>query len=248
VPATIRSTRWETIQSLHAELDRQVAEAGCIADAAQRFAAAFAGSFDTVALARVFVVLPLRTLPAAERAAAEAVAKATARTLAETTPVLALVGTAGNEAAWNDRTQSHGHRAIPLVDAELVQGAPMIAELLASLRVELAQIGRDAPAELRTLTGGLNARFYVPDARTTLDRQGRHIIAARDFVDRYEIETVFGMGGRYASGALVAAILFTTETLEAREVDRFPSFISTFKMATAEHAAADRWFSRPSAA
>jgi hypothetical protein len=240
--ATIRTTTWNEIQTLHAAIDRSVGEATNMTDAAQAFAAAFASAFETVVLARVFFVLPMSALSAPERAAAHAAAKATGRTVADATPVLVLAGTAGREPAWNDRTRSQNHRAIPLVDPELVHGAPMIAELLASLSVELVGISRDAPAQLRALSGGLNARFYVPNARTTLDRHGRHVIAARDFVDRYAIETVFGMGGRYAGGALVAAIVFTTEPLAARDVDLFPSFIGTFKITTAALAETEHWF------
>jgi hypothetical protein len=242
VTTSISSASWNEIQQLHARIDQQIASASNVADAAQRFAAAFSTSFESVALARVFFVLPLRVLPAAERAAAEAMAAANGRAVVDATSTLVLAGTAGREAAWNDRTHSVGHRAIPLVDRELVDGAPMIAELLASLRVELATISSDVPAQLRTLAGGLNARFYVPDARTTVDARGRHVIAAREFVDRYAIASVFGMGGRYASGALVAAIVFTTETLSASEVDRFPSFIGTFKLATTALAGDAKWF------
>jgi len=50
------------------------------------------------------------------------------------------------------------------------------------------------------------------------------------------------MGGRYAGGALVAAIVFTTEPLAARDVDLFPSFIGTFKITTAALAETEHWF------
>ena len=43
---------------------------------------------------------------------------------------------------------------------------------------------------------------------------------------------MFGMGGAYLDGKIVVAIMFTRETLAELYVDRFPSFIGTFKLAT----------------
>jgi hypothetical protein len=230
--STVRSSTWEEIQELRKRLERAIAQAPTIEAAAQHFATGFAAAFETVALARMFLVVPAHQLPTRERTWAERFAQAANRRVAETTPVLALVGTAGIEPAWNDRRRSVGHCAIPLIDKELIEGAPMIAELLASLRIELVGLSTDAPAQLRSLPGGLNARFFVPDARTTVDASGRHVIAARDFVSQYEIASVFGMGGVYVGGELAVAIIFTREVLSAIEVDRFPTFISAFKMTT----------------
>ncbi|HEY0189519.1 MAG TPA: hypothetical protein VGC42_00260, partial [Kofleriaceae bacterium] len=57
---------------------------------------------------------------------------------------------------------------------------------------------------------------------------------ARDFVARYQIRSVFGMGGTYIDGRMAIFVAFTREALTPGVVDRFTSFISTFKMATAE--------------
>src|SRR5512133_2295574 len=50
---------------------------------------------------------------------------------------LVLLGTAGEEAAWNSRHQSQAHRAIPLASAESVRAAPMIARLIEDLGLDL---------------------------------------------------------------------------------------------------------------
>jgi hypothetical protein len=163
--------------------------------------------------------------------------------LARTLPTVVLarvfLGTAGVEPAWCDRRLSTGHRAIPLLNRTFVQNAPMIAKLLADLEVDLAGLDNGSPIVTRRMLGGLNNMFFVPDAQAP-ERDGRHVIAARDFVRVRGIRTVFGMGGAYVDGTLVVAIAFTTELVDRAAVDRFPSLIGNFKMATTSLLAADR--------
>jgi len=234
MPTPIRDATWAQIEALRDGLTRDLPATRTLATAAQLFVERLVGGFASVALARVFHVTALRRLPSDVQADAAAFASSAGRTvpLDASTPVLTLMGTAGDEPAWNDRTRSEGHRAIPLVDKRLVDGAPMIAALLAGLDVELAPLEVNGPIQLRFLSGGINARFYVPDARTTKDARGRLIIANEPFVANHGIRTVFGMGGAFLDGSLIASILFTREELSAAEVDRFPSFIGTFKIAT----------------
>jgi hypothetical protein len=82
------------------------------------------------------------------------------------------------------------------------------------------------------MLGGLNKTFFVPDAREALDARARHVIGAQDFVERYDIRSVFGMGGASVNGVLAIAIAFTTESLDEPTVNRFPSLIGSFKIAT----------------
>jgi len=195
-----------------------------VAAAAQGFASLLVDTFATIALARLFLVVPCRQLPAAERALV-------APELSPATPTLALLGTAGREAAWNDRTRSVGHRAIPLVDRETVHGAPMIAKLLGDLEVNLASLAGGGPIATRLMIGGRNGMFYVPEARTTRDELGRPIIDPA-FASQHAIESVFGMGGAYLDGTLAIAILFCTEHVDRGLADRYSSFIGAFKIAT----------------
>lgn len=225
---------WDRIQALRSEIDEAVKATTTLADAGQCFASAFAKSFETIVLARLFLVAPLDSLPTDLQSVARAFAAAAGKSVDSKTPVLTLLGTAGARQEWNHRSHSVGHRAIPLVDDQLVDSAPMIAALLASFDVDVAELRAVSPIQLRNLAGGLNARFYVPDARDAKDAKGRQIITARDFVAANEIRTVFGMGGRYINGMLAVAILFTRELLDMSAVDRFASFISSFKLATAD--------------
>jgi hypothetical protein len=196
------------------------------------FASAFTSHFESVVLCRVFAVLGLDELPAAERDAAAAFPGAKAA-LAPKTRVLSLIATRGRKPSWNDRKQSQGHRAVPLVDRSFVQGAPMIAKLLSDLEVDLASLDEGKPIATRRMLGGTNMTFYVPDAPGARDALGRPIIPARDFVSDFGIRTVFGMGGAYAGGQLVVSIVFTSEAVERTTADRFPNLIGSFKMNTA---------------
>jgi len=241
---TIHEASWDYIQDMRGRIEPQLAAASTVAQAAQDFVDELARSFSSIVLARVFTVLPLRQLPAAERAWAErfAVLASRAVPLDPSTPVLTLLGTSGAKPAWCKRETSIGHLAIPLVDAQLVDGAPMIAELLSSLQVDIhKRPGGGGGVELRRLAGGRDGRFYVADAQSSLDARGRKIIAAEEFVAKHSIRTVFGMGGAYLGGEIVAAIVFTNETLTPTEADRFPSLIGTFKLGTAKLATTHTW-------
>lgn len=242
---TFAEATWDEVQRLRAEIDERVRDAPDVCTAAQRFVDVLAQTFSTLALARVFIVTPFQTLPPGEQALATQFAVTAGRTaaLAPNTPVLALVGSAGALPAWSARETSSGHRAIPFTDRQLVEGAPMIAALLASLRVDVEN-AETSGVQLRFLAGGLNARFYVPDARTAVDSRGRLIIAAQDFVQAHGIRSVFGMGGAYVGRQLAVAVMFTRELLGEAHVDRFPAFISSFKLETSPLMTQGRLFPR----
>lgn len=230
---TIGGASWETIEALRERLGHSLPLEPTLVAASQAFVHELVATFPTIVLARVFVVTHMSTLPGPERD----IATDTARTLAlgdalsESTPILALLGSAGQESSWNSRETSYGHRSVPLAGT-LVESTPMIAALLSSLDVDLGAFRADPGVQIRAMTGNLNKRFFVPDARTATDAQGRHIIAAQDFVARYGVRTVFGMGGGFVNGMLTVVMLFTSELLQAGEVDRLASFIGTFKMGT----------------
>lgn len=217
---------WPGIELLRKECSQNTASS--LQAASQAFAGLFADKFESVVLARVFAVLPLQRLPAREQEFARAFVKDDPR-LTPATRVLTLMGTRGVESAWNARATSAGHLAIPLLDQRFVQGAPMIAKLLSDLDVDLKTLDDGRPIATRQMLGGRNGTFFVPDAQ---DAAGRAIIPATHFVTTHQVRTVFGMGGAYVDGALIAAILFTRELLDRTSVDRFPSLISNFKMAT----------------
>jgi two-component system NtrC family sensor kinase len=225
----LRDATWAEVNAVRDRVMTRNAES--VESAAQGFVEDLVQSFSSIVLARIFLVLPLSQLPSAEQAYATRVAERH-HGLTASTKVLGLLGTAGEESAWCDRSRSAGHLAIPLLDRTFVQGAPMIAKLLADLEVNLSSLDVGGPLVTRAMLGGLNKAFFVADALAAHDRSERLIIGAQDFVLRYGVRSVFGMGGAYVNGVLAIAIAFTSELLDEPTVNRFPSLIGNFKMAT----------------
>jgi hypothetical protein len=228
--AGLSEASWSDIEAMRAQL--AAGKPQSLQEAAEQFTALFATRFSTVVLARVFVVVPFDQLPPHDGACARAIAGRNPRLIAKT-PVLSLLGTHGRRPEWNDRNRSVRHLAIPLLDRDSVQAAPMIARLLVELEVDLEGLESSGPIKTRMMVGGRNAMFYVPDARTTRDAHGRLIIQ-QDFATKHGVESVFGMGGSYLDGALVLAIVFCAERIDRAVADRYGSFINTFKLATLE--------------
>ena len=231
--STFKLATFDDVEVLRASIASACAASEDIESAADNVAHQLFRASSSCVLARIFLVLPLKRLPPAERTWVDIFAKAIGRNadLAPTTPVLSLLGTAGTDYAWNDRAYSVGHRAIPLLDKSFVHAAPMIAAALSSFNVDVG-VTNDGEIALRTTAGGLNTRFFVGNAQTTVDKEGRFVIAARDFVVKHGIQTVFGMAGSYVGGELAIAIVFTRELMNEQDVDRYTSLISTFKMET----------------
>lgn len=154
------------------------------------------------ALVRFFKTHPYRDLPEELRQVVRSAAPA-----ASVNPdlrCLTLIATRGEEPAWNSRTASRGHRAIPLVSVEMVQQAPMIAQLITQLGLPIANVVRPSRELLLDQDQTAHNVFYVPRALGS-----PYIVAQKDFVIRYGIESVLGFGGLLASGDLFAAIMFS---------------------------------------
>ncbi|HEX8616627.1 MAG TPA: hypothetical protein VF911_03480, partial [Thermoanaerobaculia bacterium] len=117
---------------------------------------------------------------------------------------LTLIATRGDQPDWNSRLTSRGHRAIPLISVEMVQQAPMIAQLITQLGLPIANVVRPSRALLLDQEQTTHNVFYVSRALGS-----SHIVAQEEFVVRYGIQSVLGFGGLLASGDLFAVILFS---------------------------------------
>jgi len=166
------------------------------------------------ALVRFFKTHLYRDLPADLRAVVLAAAPEAA-TDADLR-CLTLLATRGDEPDWNSRSTSRGHRAIPLVSVEMVQQAPMIAQLITQLGVPIANVVRPSRALLLDQEQTAHNVFYVPRALGS-----PHIVAQEDFVVRHGIESVLGFGGLLASGDLFATIMFSRVAISPEVADQF---------------------------
>ncbi|HET7435326.1 MAG TPA: hypothetical protein VFN10_11520 [Thermoanaerobaculia bacterium] len=166
------------------------------------------------ALVRFFKTHPYADLPEDLRSVVRAAAPEAAAL--PDLRCLTLISTRGDEPEWNSRTTSHGHRAIPLVSVEMVQQAPMIAQLITQLGLPIANVVRPSRALMLDQEQKAHNVFYVARALGS-----PHIVAQEQFVVRYGIESVLGFGGLLASGDLFAAIMFSKVAIPPDVADQF---------------------------
>lgn len=139
---------------------------------------------------------------------------------------LVLLATAGEEPEWNDRRRSRGHQAIPLPSARIVEQAPMIAQLVREMGLDLDEVVAPRKDLLHGLAGKTYNVFYVPRA------EGSPYIPAQDgFVRRYGIRSVLGCGGILISGELFSLILFSRVPVPPESADRFRNIALDLKLA-----------------
>ena len=128
---------------------------------------------------------------------------------------LTLLATAGDEPAWNDRRYSTGHRAIPLVSVQMVEGAPMIAALIRQFGLDIDAVV-SPPQMVDSLAGKTYNVFHVPEARGS-----DAIPAQEDFVVPYGVRSALGFGGMLRTGDLFAVIMFTKVPITEATAGRF---------------------------
>jgi len=132
------------------------------------------------------------------------------------TRCLVLIGTTGDLAEWRQRELSRGHRCIPLVSEKMVASAPMIARLIQQLGISITDVIRPDPALLLERTETTSNVFYVPHALGS-----PYIVAQKEFVERYRIQSVIGFGGMLSATDLLATILFTKVPITPDVADLF---------------------------
>lgn len=199
---------------------RRVAEgAGSLEDAAQRFCNYYYDHLvdgdgnRACALVRCYVTHPFGLLPGELQQFARAAAGAP---VARDTRCLTLAGTAGLEPEWNSRTNSRDHQTIPLVSPEMVENAPMIAQLIRAFGLNVSDVTGGGRSIVNDLDGKSYGVFYVPEARGS-----SYIPAQEEFIERYAIRSVVGSGGALASGELFAIVLFSRVVISPDAAERF---------------------------
>jgi len=129
---------------------------------------------------------------------------------------LTLIATVGDESAWNDRHRSASHQAIPLPSPQIVERAPMIAQLIKEFGLDLSDIVHTTPGVMRGTARKTYGVFHVERALGS-----PYIPAQSQFVEAYGIQSVLGFGGSLEGGDLFAVILFSRAPVSADAADRF---------------------------
>lgn len=229
-----------------ARIGAAISSIGSHEAAAQKFTSMlYEGFRESIVLVRSFLSIRYENLPEDVRGFVDtlAAAKGVANQVDGATLVLTLLGTSGAKPEWNDRRRSAGHVGIPLVSAAFIDAIPMMSRLLKQLGLGLEWIdSRDSDLVMRT-TGRMSGTFFVPDATTEVDHQGRNIIAAQDFVSAEGVETVFGFGGGYlGTDNFCVTIIFLREAIDKTKAEQFAGMMAFFKADTVDVVKAKKLF------
>jgi serine phosphatase RsbU (regulator of sigma subunit) len=152
------------------------------------------------ALVRMYGTAALSALPPGD----QDFVRASSGALPPETTCLALLGTAGALPEWRDRTESAGHRVIPLIDAKQVQRLPMVAALLTQLGIDVEALLASRQDVVLPAQDDRYRVFHVADAVRS------PVIPAQDFVREHGIASALGFGGALPSGEIYAVVLFST--------------------------------------
>jgi hypothetical protein len=189
------------------------------------------GSEPACVLVRCFQTAPFAQLPVEYQYAAE-------ESLAQTASdpelrCLALLATVGERQVWNDVATSVNHQSIPLPSMEVVRRAPMISRLLEQIGVPedwlaaTVEVGRLGASTMRVeeTSGHFNV-FHIEEAEGS-----PYIPAQAEFVQRYGVRSVVGVGGLLPDGELFVVILFTRVAVSRELAEMFRTLAESVRLA-----------------
>ena len=136
--------------------------------------------------------------------------------LSPETRCLTLLATAGQRPEWCDPRQSVGHQAIPLPSVNIVEQAPMIAQLIREMGMDIRDVVSPDPAVIPERERRTYDVFHVENAIGS-----PFIPVQAEFVKKYGIRSVVGFGGMLADGELFAVIVFASGHIPPGSAARF---------------------------
>lgn len=145
--------------------------------------------------------------------------------LHDDTRCLTLLATAGERPEWNHRSSSAGHKAIPLISEEAVRQAPMVAQFIQQIGLDIQQVIRVDDSIILDLERQNYNVFHVPEAA------GSAFVPAQDFVVAHGIRSVLGFGGLFPSGDLFAIIIFSRAYIPRETAEMFRTLALSVKLA-----------------
>lgn len=137
---------------------------------------------------------------------------------------LTLLASAGERPEWQSRHRSKGHKAVPLHSEQMVEQAPMIAQLIKQFGLDVQQVIGGGPEIVADAKGKTYNIFYVEDAAGS-----PYIPAQEEFVLSFGVRSVVGFGGLLRSGDLFAVIIFARVHIPPESAERFKSIALDIK-------------------
>src|SRR5688500_20406728 len=101
-----------------------------------------------------------------------------------------LLSPTGGDAQCNYRPRSQGHRAIPLASVRMVHRAPMIAQLIEQMGMDVEHLLQTDATIVPDAEGRTYNIFYVESAAGS-----PYIPAQADFVVPFGVRSVVGFAG-----------------------------------------------------
>jgi hypothetical protein len=227
----IEQASLNVVTDLWYDVEAQIVVAGSLEEGAQALTRALYDHFEeSIVLARVFATIQFGDLPTENVTFVRRMAGA-AGALAELkdkTPILSLIGSFGLEESWRDRRNSKGHLGIPIVSSPFIQEIPMMSRLLKELGVPVGWVDSHDTEMIVSAIGNTTGLFFVENAETGKDTDGRHIIAEQGFVSDYGVKSVFGVGGGYPTGEITFIVVFCKSQFPRAVAERFLSLAAYF--------------------
>ncbi|MCK5100354.1 MAG: hypothetical protein KAR45_19755 [Desulfobacteraceae bacterium] len=234
--STINDFTQENFIQLHTKIGEQSKKLSTIEQAAQGYMDLLYNSLsESIVLCRFFLTIRFNDLPRENKKFVKNLAesKDVSGMINNDTLILSLLGSRGENSHWNQRQNSQGHVGIPLVSSKFIDKIPMMSRLLKELGVGIDWIdNKDTEIVIRS-TGSMGGVFYVGDARITTDSRNRLIISEQDFVEDYDIKSVFGIGGGYLGAPIFfTTIIFLRDYILREQANKFMLQSNKFKTAT----------------
>lgn len=144
-----------------------------------------------LALVRIFRLTDVDDLPQRVRALVSA----------DEREVMALTGTWGIEEAWQHRSRSEGHQAVPISAIAIPDKIPMFQSVLAQLGIDIEHFYRTQEL-IAVGDRPYQGTFFIPDATVPA------IPAQEGFVRPYDIQSLVGFGGFMGSEGTIMYLLY----------------------------------------
>jgi two-component system NtrC family sensor kinase len=137
---------------------------------------------------------------------------------------LVLLGTEGVEPDWCDRRQSRHHQVIPLAGGAMPATFPMVTRMFRQFGSPLPPQASDRGAFVEPADHGFGV-FHVEDASGSPD------IPDGDFIAKYRVASVVGVGGRLPTGDVFAVLCFSREPISRQIAELLQPLAMSIKLA-----------------
>jgi len=120
---------------------------------------------------------------------------------------LVLLATEGIEAEWCDRRRSRDHQVLPLAGSAISMTSPMITRMFRQFGCPLPTLTTHGAAFVEPGEHAFGV-FHVEEA------SGSSAVPGQDFVAKYRVASVVGLGGRLPTGDVFAVLIFSRDPID----------------------------------